>query len=117
MCDQSFSATADSLGELVDIVALHLQLAEDEKYEPHLAYRAYLKQHSDEKKELEALLERYHVDKTEIVRSKLFRWDILRLVPYTRILKEVRTQFPTDRATTTLTGEPAVQEAAPPKTP
>src|SRR5713226_4656413 len=94
MCNQSFSATADTLAELVDIVALHLRRAEAKDYEPHQAYNAYLKDHADEKEELETFLAKYRLDKSEIVRSKLFRWDILRLVPYVRIFEEVAIPLP-----------------------
>ena len=91
MCNQSFSATADSLAELIQIVALHLEQAEDPDYEPHMVFRANLEKQTGEKaeqkREMEMLLANYSTDPSEIVRSTFFSWDILRLVPYTKILE------------------------------
>jgi len=117
MCNQSFSATADTLAELVDIVALHLQRAEAKDYEPHQAYNAYLKDHADEKEELETFLVKYRLDKSEIVRSKLFRWDVLRLVPYIEIFKVVEIPLPTGRVVQTPLAKPSEEETAVQKTP
>ncbi len=113
MCDRSFSATADTLGELVEIVAVHLRRVEEQDNKPHATY---FKKHREEEDLLEALLARYRHDPSEIVRSKLFSWDILSLVPYTEIFEVVKIPLPT-LGTPQTAIEGATEETVHPKTP
>ncbi len=114
MCNQSFSATADTLGELVEIVAVHLRRVEELDNMPH---EAYFKKNPEEKELLETLLARYHNDPSEIVRSKFFSWDVLRLVPYIRIFEVVKIPLPTRGAPQTSMTKPAREQTASLKVP
>jgi len=112
MCNQSFSATTDTLAELVEIVAVHLRRVEEQHNKPH---EVYFKKHPEEKELLETLLARYRNDPSEIVRSKFFSWDVLRLVPYIRIFDVVKIPLPTRGAPQTPTARPTREETASPK--
>jgi len=76
MCDQSFSATADHLRELVKIVGVHLE--QTVLHPEH--HEAYHKKHGkpdypDPDSE------------SQILESPLFKWGILRLVPFNEIFQ------------------------------
>jgi hypothetical protein len=78
----SFSATADTLKEIVEIVAVHLRQVKDAKYEPH---KEYFAKHPGAKREMENL-EKPHPDSAqEILTSPFFIWAIQRLQPFTKI--------------------------------
>ena len=91
MCEGSFTATADTLKELVDLVATHLRYAKDEQDKPHLAYLA---KHTGEDNRAATLLKRYPMDPSAILKSKGFGWNILKLVPYNKIFEVVETPLP-----------------------
>ncbi len=89
MCETSFTATADTLDELVDVVATHLRYMKDQEDKPH---HAYLKKHTGEDNRSATLLKKYPMDKSAILNSKGFSWDIIKLVPYTLIHKVIEQQ-------------------------
>lgn len=89
MCDHSFSATADTLKELVDIVALHLKEMERHHDEAH---HNFLEHHSKDEYSSSAILKDYHEHPSAILKSDAFRWDIQRLVPFNEIFDVIKTQ-------------------------
>ena len=78
MCGgNSFSATTNTLRELVDIVATHLS---------HEDHKHYLATHSKARKYM-AILEKHPNDPETILSSPLFSWAIQGLEPFTEICR------------------------------
>ncbi len=87
MCPSSFSATADSLDELVSIVDLHLQLAKGEhdkhEHEEHCRHSS------------EGVDYKYPIgDRKGILSDKHYKWTISRLVPFNSLQKTCSKEFP-----------------------
>lgn len=93
MCNHSsFSATADTLEELVQLVNLHIRQATAKNYETH---KEYFERNQDAKAELPGLL--HHDNTRAILSSKLFKWSIAKLAPFDKILEvEKIPPFPRD---------------------
>lgn len=79
MCSTSFSATADTLKELVEIVGLHLKL------EAHLEY---VNNYPTEATHV-ADLRKNHNNAERILSSNKFVWSIDGLSPFTKRIREV----------------------------
>jgi hypothetical protein len=82
MCGStSFSATTNTLQELVDIVALHLR---QDDHKDYLAKNAKARKYM-------AILEKHPNDPKTILSSPLFMWAIERLRPFTEIRRVAKT--------------------------
>ena len=79
MCSTSFSATADTLKELVEIVGLHLKLE---------AHTEYVNNYPLEATQV-ANLRNHHDSAEEILSSNKFVWSIDRLSPFTKKIRAV----------------------------
>lgn len=109
MCDQSFSATADTLEELVEIVALHLRQVKDQGEKPH---DGYLQKHKGEEYRASTILKHYEDGPSAILDSPGFRWDIQRLVPYNKVFDIVGTPLRPFGRAQTLEEKAAIVETA-----
>ncbi len=91
MCGHdSFSATADTLQELVEIVSLHIRQVKAKNYAPH---DQYFKDHPGTKNLMPGL--EVPENTRAILASDLFSWSIERLVPFNEILKVAKVKpFP-----------------------
>lgn len=92
MCGgDSFSATADTLKQLVEIVDLHLRQTGGRVYEAH---KKYLDAHKEMSHELPSHGKKYPDDASEILQSKLFVWKIQKLQPFNQIFDLFKIQPP-----------------------
>ena len=114
MCNDSFSATADTLKELVDIVALHLREMERLSDRPH---HNFLEHHSKSEYSASAILKDYHEHPSAILNNDGFRWDIQRLVPFNEIFEVIKTQVTPLETDLGVRLETAAQAKIAPKTP
>jgi hypothetical protein len=88
---RSFSATADTLKQLVEIVDLHLRQTKGASYESH---SIYLNNHPQMKKHLPDPGKKYPDNAAEILSSPLFSWAIQKLEPFNKIFDLFKIERP-----------------------